>query len=341
VDTARTTAAAASLTKRARGARLCSLAVAVLGTAIVAAGALGAPDRAVFRTPAFPTGLAPAFGSIWITTHRGGVVYRIDPKTNRQTASVSVADAACGDPVVAAGALWVSGCDLGEGSLNGFSYGIDPKTNAVIRRIPGQFPVSGAGSIWTVRSRTMYRVDPRSGVVLATIHVPGANAGAPSYEWKIAGAADGSVWALTEKTLVRVSTATNTVTNVIPLPGLENAVFAMGFIGPSYLAALGGKVWVAQYPGLYEIDPTTNVATYTGVAVGPFEQWGDAPVIAANGSLWVRTTDKQVVQLGPDLQVQHRFPVDIGGGGGSIAVAFGSLWVDNAGENTTSREPLK
>jgi hypothetical protein len=186
----------------------------------------------------------------------------------------------------------------------------------------------------------MLRIDPRSGVVLATIPVPGARVGAPTLEWALAGVADGSAWAVTEKTLVRVSTATNAVTSVIPLPGAENPVFAMGETGTSYLAMLGGKLWVANYPGLYEIDPTTNVATYTGVKVGPFVEWGDSPVIAANGSLWVRTTDNQVVQMGPDLRVQHRYPAAIGGGGGSIAVAFGSLWVDNAGEDTTSREPL-
>jgi hypothetical protein len=341
VDTART-APATRPGMRARSIRLGPLALAVLGAAIAAGVALGASDRAVFRTPDFPTGIAPAFGSIWITTHRSGMVYRIDPKTNRQTAAIDVADSLCGDPVVDAEMLVVSGCDVGvNGWLNGYSYEIDPKTGAVIRRIPGQFATPGAGSIFTVRGRSMLRIDPRSGVVLATIPVPGANAGAPDYEWKIAGVADGSVWALTEKTLVRVSTATNTVTNVIPLPDLGNAVFAMGEIGPSFLAVLGGKVWVAQYPGLYEVDPTTNVATYTGVKVGPFVVWGDAPVIAANGSLWIRTTDNQVVEMGSDLKVEHRYPAPIGGGGGSIAVAFGSLWVDNAGENTTSREPLK
>jgi len=319
--------------------RLVVLLLAVLGAAIAAGVALGAPDRAVFRAPAFPTGIAPAFGSIWITTHRSGKVYRLDPKTNRQMASIDVADALCGDPVVDAGMLVVSGCDLGEGSFNGFSYEIDPKTNAVIRRIRGQFPAPGGGSVFTVRGRSVLRIDPRSGVVLATIAVPGASL-ASGDNWTIAGVADGSVWAITEKTLVRVSTATNTVTNVIPLPDLQNPVFAMGEIGPSFLAVLGGKLWVAQYPGLYEIDPTTNVATYTGVKVGPFVQWGDAPVIAANGSLWIRTTDNEVVQMGTDLRVQHRYRAGIGGGGGSIAVAWGSLWVDNAGENTTAREPL-
>ena len=327
--------------KRARTTRLGALALAVLGAAIVAGAALGASDHAVFRTPVFPTGIAPAFGSIWITTHRSGMVYRIDPRTNRQTASIDVADSLCGNPVVAAAMLVVSGCNIGEtGWLNGFSYEIDPRTNAVIRRIPGQFPSPGAGSIWTQRGRSILRIDPRSGVVLATIPVPGARIGAPTLEWALAGVADGSAWAVTEKTLVRVSTARNAITNVITLPGAENPVFAMGEIGTSYLAILGGKLWVANYPGLYEIDPTTNVATYTGITVGPFVEWGDAPVIAANGSLWVRTTDNKVVQMGPDLQVQHRYPAQIGGGGGSIAVAFGSLWVDNAGEDTTSRVPL-
>jgi hypothetical protein len=314
------------------------LVLAVLGAAIIAGVALGAPQRTVFRTPMFPNGITPAFGSIWVTGHRSGVLYRIDPKTNRNVASISVTDSLCGNPVAAAGRLWVSGCEVGAVPMSRItSYEVDPKTNAVVRRIPGGVSTAGAGSVWTSRGKSILRIDPRSGIVLATIHVPGANPAAVT-EWNVAGVADGSAWALTDKTLVRISTATNTVTKVIPLPNVGNAVFATGLTYGSNIAVLDGKVWVAQYPGLYEIDPRTNVATYTGVTVGPFSQDGDDPLIAANGSLWTRTTDKQIVQLAPNLEVQHRYPA--AGGGGTIAVAFGSLWVTNAGVDTTWREPL-
>jgi hypothetical protein len=317
-----------------------ALALAVLGAAIIASVALGAPQRTVFRTPTFPGGITPAFGSIWVTGHRSGVMYRIDPKTNRKVASIDIADSLCGDPIVGAGMLWVSGCNVGAVPYAGITtYEVNPKTNAVVRRIPGGVSASGAGSVWAVSGTSILRIDPRSGVVLAKIHVPGANPAAIT-GWNMAGVADGSAWALTDKTLVRISTATNTVTKVIPLPDLGNPVFATGLTSGSNIAVLDGKVWVAQYPGLYEIDPRTNVATYTGVTIGPFSQDDDDPLIAANGSLWTRTTDAQIVQLAPNLKVQHRYPAESGGGGGSIAIAFGSLWVTNAGSDTTWREPL-
>ena len=311
---------------------------AVLGAVIIAAVALAAPQRTVFRTPMFPGGITPAFGSIWVTGHRNGVMYRIAPKTNRKTASISVADSLCGDPVVGAGKLWVSGCNVGAAPYAGITtYEVDPKTNAVLRRIPGGVSAFGAGSVWAVSGTSILRIDPRSGIVLATIHVPGANPAAIT-GWGMAGVADGSAWALTDKTLVRISTATNTVTKVIPLPDLGNPVFATGLTSGSNIAVLDGKVWVAQYPGLYEIDPKTNVATYTGVTIGPFSQDDEDPLIAANGSLWTRTTDSEVAQIGPDLKVQHRYPA--AGGGGPIAIAFGSLWVTNSGSDTTWRVPL-
>jgi glutamine cyclotransferase len=317
--------------------RLTPLLVALAALAL-SAGDASSASRTVIHTPVFPAAIAPAFGSIWVITHRGGSLYRIDPRTNKVLATINVADALCFVPASGAGKLWVSGCDEGNGSLNGFTYEVDPTTDHVVGRIPGQDPSFGDGSVWTAHEKSVYRIDPVSRLVLAKIPVPGANPQSVS-GWTIGGIAYGSVWATTDTTAVRISTTTDTVTNVIPLPDIGNAVFATGYIGPSPIATADGKVWLVQYPGLYQIDPLTSIAQATAVHVGPFDQWGDASIVANDGSLWLRTTDSQVVRVNPaTATVLQRYPA--AGAGGGVAVASGSLWVVNAGSDTVWREPL-
>jgi glutamine cyclotransferase len=233
----------------------------------------------------------------------------------------------------------VSGCQLGSVSGEGFSYVLDRRSLRVVRRVKGFAAVFAAGSIWAVYDRSIYRIDPQSGIVLAKVRVPGANPDSVA-GGNLDGAADGSVWTTTDKTVVRISTTTNAVTNVIPLPGVQNAVFATGETAPSNLVLVSGKIWLTQFPSLYEIDPATNIATQTPIKVGPFGQAGASGMLAVDGgTLLVRTTDRLVVRFDPQtLEIQRRYRAT--GGGGDIAVAFGSLWVANAGYDTTWREPL-
>jgi glutamine cyclotransferase len=324
---------------REHGSRLRAyLAVVVAMGVMCAPATAGAAPHVTIHTAGFPTSVSASFGSIWVTSHRGGYLYRINPSTDKVAATIDVSDALCMVPIVAENKLWVSGCEVGQTPMDGFTYEVDPTTNRVVGRIVGLDPHFGAGSIWTTVGRSVERIDPKSGVVLAKIEVPDAKP-ASITEWGIGGIADGSVWAITDTAAVRISTTTNAVTNVITLPSVGNAVFAQGYSGSSPIAILDRKIWFSQYPFLYQVDPVTNIASPTTLKVGPFSQWGDGSLSAGNGALWVRTTDTQVVRIDPlSDQVTARYRAT--GGGGGITIAFGSLWTANAISDSVWRTPI-
>ena len=131
-------------------------------------------DTGTARTiAALPTGIANPAGelnvvagaeSIWVPSEDAGTIARIDPATNRVTASIRV------DP----GTYYLA---FGFGSLWAVSskaqslQRIDPRTNSVVKRTtlgrqPG-FLVAGEGAVWVQEQGdgTVARIDPRTGEV--------------------------------------------------------------------------------------------------------------------------------------------------------------------------------
>src|SRR4051794_37720805 len=106
------------------------LAAGIALAATAASSAAAPPGVVAIRTPGFPVHVSAGFRSIWVISHRGGYLYRIDPRTNRVVATIDVTDALCFVPTVAGGALWVSNC----GGLAAFEtvYKVDPATNRVV-----------------------------------------------------------------------------------------------------------------------------------------------------------------------------------------------------------------
>lgn len=131
------------------------------------------------RTAAIPTGIAndagelnvvAGAGSIWVASDRKGMIARIDPATNRVTASIPV------DPetyylAFGLGSLWA------VSSTSQSLQRIDPRTNTVVKRTalgrqPG-FLAAGAGAVWVQEQGdgTVAKIDPRSGEVSGRIKV--------------------------------------------------------------------------------------------------------------------------------------------------------------------------
>jgi streptogramin lyase len=299
-------------------------------------------------TGGFPAMIVPASGSIWVFPHRDIVVDRIDPLTNRIVAQVNVQDTPCTLSAAGGGLVWLSNCGTGENST-GWVYGIDPRLNRIVRRIRGTYPAFGDGSLWVLddSGKRVRRVDPRSGVVLATIPT-GSDQQPGGGTLVLAGVGYGSAWLASDasKTVTRISTATNKVTAVIPLAGAETQDEAFpnggGYINGAQMALADGKAWYGNPAGLFEIDSRSNHVRLIPLRMRPFTEWGDIPVVSGAGSVWLRTADNRIDRIDPlSGRLIGTYPADSGGGGGGLAVADGSLWVENAGSDSVWREPIK
>jgi streptogramin lyase len=320
-----------STSKEAAMKRLAVIAAATVAAAALTAATLAtAAQKVVIRTTpgGAPLHLAVGNGGVWVGTHRGYVLYRIDPRTNRKRA-IPVAQNTCGFPAFADGYVFQSGCDDTWTSLQ-----INVRTSRVVRHLAGLYGVVGAGSLWLVLPNgKIARVDPRTGVRLATVD-PGIDttqSGGP------VAVLDGGMWIATDTAVARIDVQTNKVTKVIPLPGAEGSGdYNGGFINAAYGALQDDKLWVTNAAGLFEVDPSTNTATLHSIHIKPFSQFGDLYVAAGAGSLWMRTSDTSVARIDPaTAKIVERYPAS--GGGGGLAFGYDSLWVCNAGADTIWR----
>jgi len=253
--------------------------------------------------PAGPLRLAAGFGSVWAAAHRGNVLYRVDPATNKVIARIHVGTESCGAPATGLGRVWVEGC--GPGPL----VVVDPKTNRVVARTHDETPLEMAvanGKIWAPDP-----VDPDT--LHPTAHVD-ANAS------DVASGA-GSMWFIdTDAGIVkRVDPATATVTRS----------YRAGKAGSdeNFGVFANGALWV--YSGgnqLWRIDPTTNTVTshrlrgITAYAQGTFD--------VADGAVWVRPWSGKVYRFDLTTFSRKAYPANESSSG-FVLVAFGSVWESN------------
>jgi streptogramin lyase len=289
----------------------------------------GSEIVAKIKTPGFPGPVGVGFGSIWVGGHRSGIVYRIDPRTNRVAAKVEVPDTLCTYAALGAGSIWWPNC--GEGGR--YFYRIDPDRMRLIGRRSGFAPRFGAGSLWFTAGgpgtgEAIVRLDPRSGRTLARV----TRLGFDKHDvFFAAGVGFGSAWIWSESGVIaRISTKTNRLTSVIPTPrSKRSGAFAGGYLFGGDFVTAAGSVWLTNPAGLYRIDPKTNAATLVKLPLRPFTQFGTIALAAGDGALWIRTGDRTVVRFDPRRRkVVGHYPA--AGGGGEIAYAFDALWVANA-----------
>lgn len=310
------------------------------------------PGVAGIATPSFPVDIVQAGDAMWVFPHHIQFAYRVDPTKNRVTAAANLGTASCTSAAAGGGMVWTSNCGSGENEP-AWVYGIDPASNRVTIRVRGTNPVVGDGSLWVVddSGKWVRRVDPRTGVQLARIAThsdqqPGGGT------LVLGGVGYGSAWldSDADKTVTRISTATNTVTAVIPLVGSKTqdeafshlSATGAGYINGAGMAFADGKAWLGNPAGLFEIDGRNNRVRLIRLPMRPFTEWGDIPVVAGAGSIWIRTADTRIDRVNPATgRVIAVYRAADDGGGGGLAVAFGSLWVDNAGADSVWREPIK
>lgn len=121
-----------------------------------------------------PTGIAFGYGSLWIVDHRSARVTRFDPEHTRAVAMISVRLGKEGvfegpEQVVAGlGGVWVS--HPGDDVVTR----IAPVRNKVVARV--RFPRNseplrlaiGAGSVWAVGAKRIFRIDPATNRIVAS-----------------------------------------------------------------------------------------------------------------------------------------------------------------------------
>jgi DNA-binding beta-propeller fold protein YncE len=203
-----------------------------------------------------PRRLAFGYGAVWVTS-ANGTVSRIDPGSNRVTATIRMPRPGHHPEAIAAGAgmVWVA---ASAGSV----WRIDPARNRVVGKVDtGRLlyrPIGLAAedhAVWVVccanaapgrhRDGKLIRIDPSTNRVTARIAVRGD---------PFAVATDPrAVWVATAQgPAVRVDRATNRVAAVIP---------AGGPLGGTQAVAVGqGGIWLTD-PGdsvVLRIDPATN-----------------------------------------------------------------------------------
>jgi YVTN family beta-propeller protein len=186
----------------------------------------------------FPSAVASANdGTLWLASVLDSAVVRIDPKTQRQLASISVPRAA--RLAVGGGAVWV--LSHGDAATSGTVAKIDPFTNHVVATIEvGLQPIAiafGDDSVWVVdaSSQRLQRIDPQSNTVVAQVGVgflpTGVAAGSGSV-WVISHSAPG----VSGPALARIDPSSNTVSGSV----------ALGEGSPVGVAFGAGSVWVAS-----------------------------------------------------------------------------------------------
>jgi streptogramin lyase len=278
-----------------------------------------------------PSAIVAAYGSIWVASHRGTQLYRIDPGSDTVVAQIDLGQESCGMPGIGAGRVWISPCEDGTKTII-----VDPTTNQVAGSLnAGNLNMAFAkGSLWIgtlAHDGTLLRVDPSK---LNTISTVAAGHGAD-----LAFAGGGFVWVADTD---QVMDAPDVISKIDPTTGQVVATLsAPNPGGDAMLLYAFDSLWrkASDNDRLIKIDPGSGHATtFTIPGYQALTQYYDIVPADGLGSLWLRIADGSVVRVDPATgKVTASYPADSTAGGGYVAVAFGSLWVANFGTDTVWR----
>jgi YVTN family beta-propeller protein len=262
-------------------------------------------------------GLAVGHGAIWVANYHEGTLMRVDPRTNRVRATISVG-ARPTSVAVTSGGVWVSA--VGARKL----VEVDPSTGHIVKEVTGAFEDVDAafGSLWAAewakapadlsrwRGRSVARIDPTTGRVVARIRLDGIVLDVTH--------AFGEVWATSfdRPWLWRIDPRTNRVTARIDLGRTQSRITA-GF----------GALWTTvARGGLARIDPQGRRPVRTVQVPGGFSDF----LAAGAGAIWVASYDEArrgtLVEIDPRSR-RVRQAIQVGLGPQGLAVGFGSVWV--------------
>ncbi len=267
------------------------------------------PD-AVFDVPGVPDWLA-IDEQVWVSNAPKNSVSRLDPKTNKVLATISVGKEPGSGLATGFGSLWVPNC--GDGTISR----VDLEKGEVTATF--RCPVAdsegglatGAGSVWAVKDSgdKLVRIDPAKNEIAAEIAVPAGSVAVAFGE--------GAVWVTSPamSVLTRVDPATNKLVETIP-------------VGPKprFLTVGAGSVWTLNQGdgSISRVDAKTNKVVATVAAGIP---GGGGEIAFGEGSIWATVWEYPITRIDPATNaVVQQFT---GAGGDSIRVGHGSVWLSN------------
>jgi YVTN family beta-propeller protein len=268
---------------------------------------------------------------MWVSSHRGNTLYRIDPATNSVSATIDVGQHTCGDLGAGFNRIWLSHC-----AEDAQAMVVDPATNTVVGSFKTDDPVFAfdANSVWTTSfpGDRLMRVDPTTLQTTATLDVSAFDvAPGGGYEW-VAVANDAGNY---NGSIAKVDPTTNTVVATIQTQKLTNP----------YMVFLDDSLWLSNQDDgtLVRVDTATGASA--NFTVSPFTkmtQLYDVQLTTDGTNLWYRNGDASVVEIDPHTaSIVKSFAADAAGGGGGMAVGFDSLWVNNFGADSVWRDDLR
>jgi len=275
------------------------------------------------------TGIAMGSGAVWASSESGGatnptaagLLWRIDPGTNRAASPIPVSGGGQGI-AIAAGSVWTVSP---EGTRR-----VDPRSGRVIARIDAArgSEIEGFGNaLWVGQQR----IDPATNTVAAV------------------GSFDGFVTAIgPEGTWARG----DALERIDPRTGRVLATLRRHGFTPNAIALGGGSVWVAyasrtewETTAVGRIDPKTN--RFAGDLVVLHGRVPSA-LAYARGSLWLLAHNEEergarLTQIDPKRGAVVGLPLHLTGGTPGLLVAQGrTLWVgEDLDQGTVTRVDLR
>ncbi len=266
----------------------------------------------------------PTRDAVWVGSTGPFAVHRIDPKSNREVATVDLPGEPCAGLAAGFGSLWVPLC----GKPNSLAR-VDLTTNRLVEVLPiGPAKAeggiaAGGDSVWMITDAqgSLARIDPKSGQVRQTVTVA-AGSYNPLYR-------DGVVWVTGHDSGV--------VTAVDATGGKVLTTVPVGD-GPRFLTAGARAVWVLlQGTGeVVRIDARTRQVT-ARIAAGLKGNGGDISFGA--GHVWPTLMSAPLtrIEVGGN-RIERQW---VGPGGDSLAWAFGAIWLTDYKAGTIARYPAE
>jgi hypothetical protein len=286
----------------------------------------------VIDTDHGPADLLVGHHVLFVGTHRGGSIQRIDPKTNRIDATVTVGGQLVLESSTSAGGLsavdesktWLWACSNTDGVL----HQIDPRamrvTATVKAKCDGGWRTRVGDNLWAVpgsETDALLVVGIESGKVIRRTPLSD-----PGWGWGPAVLAGDRVIIGAKHTAV-LST--------------DGTILERLKIQTPYLNSTGGKTYRIWPDGSMEELDATTLEVRRSFHLPPVAN-GDPVLVADNaGHLFYRPDSTHVYQVGDDGTAQLLLTLPAAETPTAMAWAFGSLWITNFDDDTVWRvDPL-